>query len=177
MYHKNGNTLKCHYCGFIAFPSDICPKCNTQSIVEYGFVTERIVHELQNLYPNAKILRLDRDTVSHSAQIDTILQNFKQHKADILVGTQMVTKGHDFHQVTCVGVLMADTALMFPDFRAGEYAFSQLTQIIGRSGRGQKPGSVIVQTYTPEHYVIQMAANHDREGFFSKELKERKIAG
>ncbi len=168
-YHRGGNNLLCHYCGFRIQPPDRCPLCNKENLKPYGFGTERVVETLREMFPVARVERMDRDTMRYKGKVQQVLRRFLQHETDILVGTQMVTKGHDFPNVTLVGVISADLSLNHPDFRAGEITFQLLSQVAGRTGRGDVPGRVIIQTFNPSHYAIIAARNHDYQRFFSQE--------
>jgi primosomal protein N' (replication factor Y) (superfamily II helicase) len=167
--------LLCHYCEYWRSVPKVCPKCDSEHIYFMGEGTERIEDLLTQQFPKARIGRLDRDTVRGRDQFEGILQQFRDGRYDVLVGTQMIAKGHDIHNVTLVGVISADTALGLPDFRAAERTFQLLTQVAGRAGRGTRPGRVILQTYSPEHYAIQMAAAQDYEAFYEKELRFRRV--
>ncbi|MCK8826913.1 primosomal protein N' [Natroniella acetigena] len=173
-YHAQSNLLQCHYCDHKERNPDICPECESRYIKYFGLGTEKVEEQLQELLPEANILRMDVDTTRRKGSYQRILSDFKTGKADILLGTQMVAKGHDFSNVTLVGVITADTSLNFPDFRAGERTFQLLTQVAGRTGRGDKAGEVVVQSYTPEHYSIQLAKEHDYESFYNYEIEQRK---
>jgi primosomal protein N' (replication factor Y) (superfamily II helicase) len=174
-YHKKRARLACHYCGFSrAVPSD-CSKCNSKHIYFVGAGAEQVEEHLRALFPKARIARLDRDTVRHKSVFGQVLSAFGAGEIDILAGTQMVAKGHDFHGVTLVGVASADGQLGFPDFRAAERTFQLLTQVAGRAGRGSLPGQVIVESYHPEHYAIELAARQDYVSFFEKELHFRRL--
>ncbi|WP_408954404.1 primosomal protein N' [Natroniella sp. ANB-PHB2] len=172
-YHAHSNLLQCHYCDHKETNPDICPECESRYIKYFGLGTQKVEEQLQELLPEADILRMDVDTTRRKGSYQQILSDFKTGKADILLGTQMVAKGHDFSNVTLVGVITADTSLNFPDFRAGERTFQLLTQVAGRTGRGEKSGEVIVQSYTPEHYSIQLAKEHDYESFYQYEIEQR----
>jgi len=174
-HHRAKNILLCHYCDYWRPVPKVCPKCESEHIYFMGEGTERIEDLLARHFPDARIGRLDRDTVRGRDQFESILREFREHRFDILVGTQMIAKGHDIHNVTLVGVISADTALGLPDFRAAERTFQLLTQVAGRAGRGQRPGRVILQTYSPEHYAIQKAAAQDYESFYEKELRFRRV--
>jgi len=172
-YHRYANSLRCHYCGFEQPLAQTCPKCGRPDIELSGFGTERVVEILQSAVPNARIDRLDRDRTSTKG-IRAILDNFKAGNVDILVGTQMVAKGHDIHNVTLVGIVSADMSLNLPDFRASERTFQLLTQVSGRAGRGDTPGRVIIQAMRPDHPVLQFVLQRDFEAFASQELALRK---
>ncbi len=173
-YHSDKKMLVCHYCNYQQTPSDICPKCNSSYISYAGFGTQRVESELYRFFPAAAIVRMDTDATTKRESHKLILKDFACGKFKILIGTQMVAKGHDFPQVTLVGVISADTALNLPDFRAGERTFQLLTQVGGRAGRGQAPGRVIIQTYAPHHYSIISSIKHDYKGFYKKEIAIRK---
>ena len=174
-FHKKRERLACHYCGFSRPVPRLCPKCNSEHIYFVGAGAEQVEEHLRLLFPDARIARLDRDTVRHRRAFGQVLSAFGAGIIDILVGTQMVAKGHDFHGVTLVGVASADMQLGFPDFRAAERTFQLLTQVAGRAGRGALPGQVIVESYHPEHYAIQLAAQQDYVSFFEKELRFRRL--
>ncbi|UCH00330.1 MAG: primosomal protein N', partial [Deltaproteobacteria bacterium] len=173
-YHKYGNNLLCHYCGFRIQPPNRCPLCNREKLKPYGFGTERVVDTLKEVFPDARVERMDRDTMRHKGEVQRVLRRFSQYETDILVGTQMVTKGHDFPKVTLVGVISADLSLNCPDFRAAEITFQLLSQVAGRTGRGRLPGRVIIQTFNPCHYAIIAARDHDYGRFFSHETRLRR---
>ncbi len=172
-YHKYGDNLLCHYCGLSIKPPNRCPACNGKELRPFGFGTQRVVEVLGDLFPEARVERMDRDTMRHKGEVQQVLKRFMQHETDILVGTQMVTKGHDFPNVTLVGVISADLSLNYPDFRAGEVTFQLLSQVAGRTGRGNVPGKVIIQTFNPSHYAITATKNHDYTKFFSQEIALR----
>lgn len=173
-YHKSSNNLKCHYCGKSVPLNDKCPKCGGKNVKDYGLGTEKLEEELHKLY-KAKIVRMDVDTTSKKGQHEKIIDDFGNHKYDILIGTQMIAKGLDFPLVTLVGVVSADSSLMVPDFRAGENTFQLLSQVSGRAGRGTNPGEVIIQTYNKEHYSIELSSKHDYISFYKEEMKIRKM--
>jgi primosomal protein N' (replication factor Y) (superfamily II helicase) len=173
-HHKRDNKLECHYCGFKRAVPRVCPHCQSEYIYFIGAGSEKLEDRLHGLFPSARIGRMDRDTVRGKADFERMLSSFDNGELDLLVGTQMIAKGHDIHGVTLVGVVGADFALGFPDFRAAERTFQLLTQVAGRAGRGDTPGEVILQTYSPEHYAIQYAAKHDYAAFFEKELQFRR---
>jgi primosomal protein N' (replication factor Y) (superfamily II helicase) len=172
-YHKHTNRLRCHYCGYVQDPAVTCPACSSGKITLRGFGTEKIEDELKIFMPNARIRRLDMDTAGSKNNLAALLNDFEEHRLDILVGTQMVTKGLDFDNVGIVGVLGADQLTKFPDFRAGERAFQLLTQVAGRAGRKYKRGKVLIQAYDTTHPVIQEVLNNDFLKFAARELKER----
>jgi primosomal protein N' (replication factor Y) len=174
-YHKRDRRLLCHYCGYAAKVPSLCPKCSSEHIYFLGVGSERVEEELHREFPTARIARLDRDTVTGKRQYETILQGFREGNYDVLVGTQMIAKGHDIPNVTLVGVVSADMGLGMPDFRAGERTFQLLTQVAGRAGRGSLPGIVLVQTINPDHYAIRFAAAHDYQGFYDKEIHFRRM--
>jgi primosomal protein N' (replication factor Y) len=175
-YHRQVDRLSCHYCGFQQRVPETCPKCKAPAIERKGLGTEKVADALAESFPGARIARLDRD-VATGAKIEGVLARVARREVDILVGTQMVTKGHDFPGVTLVGVLCADTGLTLPDFRASERTFQLLAQVAGRAGRGDKPGRVIVQTYRPEAPAVVAAAAHDYAQFFAAESEARAELG
>ena len=172
-YHREENCLKCHYCGMKYEMLTACPDCGGRKLSYAGTGTQRIVAELQKLYPTARILRMDNDTTSGKEGHYKILKAFGEHKADILVGTQMIAKGHDFPAVTLVGILDADMSLHFSDYRSGERTFQLLTQVAGRSGRAEEKGKVVLQTFDPENEVLRFATSYDYEGFYENEISLR----
>jgi len=174
-YHKKKMHLSCHYCGYTMKPPDVCPNCRDERIAFSGFGTEKIEKILNDRFPGAVIVRMDTDTVKKRTSITQILSAFSKKQIDILLGTQIVTKGLHFPNVTLVGVLNADIPLNFPDFRSAERTFNLITQVSGRAGRGEKGGEVIIQTYNPIHYAIQSAKNQDYEEFFTQEIKFRQV--
>jgi primosomal protein N' (replication factor Y) len=174
-YHKQRNRLECHYCGFSRRVPESCPKCNSEYVYFFGAGAEQLEEKLREKFPAAKVARLDRDSVRTKQAYQQVLGDFANGKIDILVGTQMVAKGHDFQRVTLVGVISADSQLSLPDFRAAERTFQLLTQVAGRAGRGDLPGEVLVETYYPEHYAIQLAARQDYLSFFEKEVQFRRL--
>ena len=173
-YHRNSSSLVCHTCGYSREMPGKCPNCNSSRIKQFGTGTEKIEADLQNLFPSARILRWDADTSSTKGSEEVILSHFRQHNADILIGTQMLAKGLDLPLVTLVGVVLADVGMNFPDYRTSERTFQLLTQVAGRAGRSALGGRVVLQTYQPEHYAIQRAAGHDFAGFYSDELAYRR---
>ena len=174
-YHKSRQRLECHYCGYSIRPPKQCPKCNSEYMYYVGDGAERVEEYLREQFPAARIARLDRDTVRTKREYQQVLGAFAKGEIDILVGTQMVAKGHDFQRVTLVGVVAADLALGRPDFRAAEKTFQLLTQVAGRAGRGELSGEVLVETYYPEHYAIQYAAQQDYASFYEKEAQFRRL--
>jgi primosomal protein N' (replication factor Y) len=173
-YHKRDRRLLCHYCGYAQKVPTVCPKCASEHIYFLGLGSERVEEELHQGFPTARIARLDRDTVTGKRQYESILHEFREGNFDILVGTQMIAKGHDIPNVTLVGVISADVGLGMPDFRAAERTFQLLTQVAGRAGRGSVPGIVLVQTVNPEHYAVRLAAEQDYQAFYQKELAFRR---
>ena len=176
-YHLKQDLLSCHYCGFYSAKEIKCPSCGGKGLKAYGFGTEKLEHELKELFPSARIDRMDADSTRRKGEALMILKRFGRQETDILVGTQMVTKGYDFPKVTLVGVIAADLSLGFPDFRAGERTFQILSQVAGRAGRGPEKGRVIIQTFNPDHYSIKTAVKHDFSSFFRKERELRKRLG
>lgn len=172
-YHKNGDKFKCHYCNHEVKFDHTCPKCGEKSFLFMGSGTQKIEEVIENNYPNAKLLRMDNDTTNVKNGHFKILEKFKNEDYNILLGTQMVAKGLDFHDVTLVGVINADASLSVADFRSSEFTFELLSQVAGRAGRGNKKGNVIIQTYNPEHYTIQMASRHEYELFYQTDMMFR----
>ncbi len=173
-HHKGRNRLLCHYCGYQQAVPQTCPKCSSDYVQFLGSGSEKLEERIHAAFPQARVGRLDRDTVRGRGDFERVLNALDAGELDLLVGTQMIAKGHDIHGVTLVGGEGADFALCFPDFRAAERTFQLLTQVAGRAGRGTVPGRVVLQTYHPEHYAIQFAARHDYAGFYEKELRYRK---
>lgn len=173
-YHRAGERLMCHHCAYSRQPIAKCPNCDSRRVKHFGAGTQRILAELERFFPGVRTLRWDWDTTRSKGAHDIILSNFADHRADLLVGTQMIAKGLDLPLVTLVGVISADTGLNLPDYRASERTFQILTQVAGRAGRGLLGGRVILQTYQPDHYVIRAAANHDYQAFYNQELRYRK---
>jgi primosomal protein N' (replication factor Y) len=174
-YHKRDRRLLCHYCGYAEKVPTLCPKCQSEHIYFLGMGSEKVEEELHRAFPAARIARLDRDTVTGKRQYETILNEFREGNYDVLVGTQMIAKGHDIPNVTLVGVVSADIGLGMPDFRAAERTFQLLTQVAGRAGRGNVPGIVLIQTINPDHYAVRMAAAQDYPAFYQKELHFRRM--
>jgi len=173
-YHKRQGTLVCHYCNLVRKAPDTCPKCESEFLYYMGEGTEQIEDQLAARFPTLRIARIDRDTIQRRHELEDVLERFGRGEIDMLVGTQMIAKGHDFHNVTLVGVVSVDTALGLPDFRAAERTFQLLTQVAGRAGRGDLKGRVLIQTYYPEHYVIRHACAQDYEGFYGQEIEFRR---
>ena len=174
-YHRFQHQLVCHYCGASYPLPNVCPSCKEPAVEILGYGTERVEDEVANLFPDHRILRMDLDTTRNKDGYENIIDDFSNHKADILVGTQMVTKGLDFGDVSMVAILNADSIINFPDFRSTERAFNMLEQVSGRAGRRTEQGAVIVQTSNPTHPVINFLKNHDYVGFFNHEIEERKL--
>jgi primosomal protein N' (replication factor Y) len=172
-HHKRERKMECHYCGHVAHIPEKCAHCGSQYVYFVGTGSEKLEELLHGMFPQARIGRLDRDTVRGREDFERALNALNEGELDMLVGTQMIAKGHDIHGVTLVGVVGADMALSLPDFRAAERTFQLLTQVAGRAGRGQSPGKVVLQTYFPDHYAVQFAARHDFAGFYDKELQFR----
>ena len=176
-YHRKGERIVCHYCDYAIPAPSLCPACRGGELTLLGQGTERVEEELRGLFPEARIARMDRDTTTGKGGHARVLKGLEEGTTDILVGTQMIAKGHDFPGVTLVGVLGIDAILNFPDFRSAERAWQLLTQVIGRAGRGENPGRVVVQSLMPEQYAIARALAHDGEGFYREELAFREEAG
>jgi primosomal protein N' (replication factor Y) len=174
-FHKRDRRLLCHYCGYAEKIPSICPKCSSDHVQFLGMGSERVEDELHGHFPEARIARLDRDTVTGKRHFEDILHNFRERNFDILVGTQMIAKGHDIPNVTLVGVVSADVGLGMPDFRAAERTFQLLTQVAGRAGRGDLPGVVYMQTINPDHYAVRLAAEQNYGAFYEKELQFRRF--
>jgi len=173
-YHKSSHQLKCHYCSYEEPMPIVCPECQSEYIRYFGTGTERVEEALTKLIPEARVIRMDVDTTRRKGAHERLLARFSNHEADILLGTQMIAKGLDFENVTLVGVLTADSMLHLPDFRSAEKTFQLLTQVSGRAGRHELPGEVIIQTYTPEHYTVQLASRYDYVQFFNIEMRMRR---
>jgi len=171
-YHRGGERLACHYCGYLEAPPARCPECHAQRVERLGLGTERVEAQLRRRFPSARVARLDRDT-AHGRGLERILDGVRAREIDLLVGTQMIAKGHDFPGVTLVGVLLADQGMGLPDFRATERSFQLLEQVAGRAGRGERPGRVVIQTFQPRHPAVLRAADHDYARFFDDERAER----
>lgn len=176
-YHKSNRMLRCHYCGYATPLPKVCPHCKEEALSDLGVGTEKIEEELHELLPNARVLRMDVDTTSRKGAHKKMIDAFRNHEYDILLGTQIVAKGLDFSDVTLVGVINADTSLNIPDFRSSENTYSLLSQVAGRSGRSQKTGKVYIQTFNPDHYAISFVKEHDYLGFYREEMKIRRRLG
>ena len=172
-----GGQLMCHYCGFSEPKPKLCPKCGSKYILGFKAGTQQIEEKLKGLFPNVRTLRMDGDTTKSKDSYEKILSAFANEEADVLIGTQMIVKGHDFPKVTLVGILAADISLSAADYRAGERTFQLLTQAVGRAGRGELPGEAVIQTYQPEHYAVVHAARQDYEGFYQEEVLYRELGG
>lgn len=173
-FHKSGYRMECHYCGYRQAVPKVCPSCSSEYIFFLGAGSEKVEERLHAAFPQARIGRLDRDTVRTRHDFERVLNQFHAGEINLLVGTQMIAKGHDVHGVTMVGVVGADYALGFPDFRAAERTFQLLTQVAGRAGRGETPGKVVLQTFHPDHYAVLFAQRHDYLGFYEKEVRFRR---
>ncbi len=177
-YHKSSDMNRCHYCGYAERRLSVCPKCHENSISSLGYGTEKIEEEINMLFKDkAKVIRMDFDTTSTKGAHERIINDFRNKKYNILLGTQMIAKGLDFKDVTLVGVINADTSLMIPNYRSSEYTFDLLSQVAGRSGRSEREGRVIIQTFNKDHYAIKLAKNHDYLSFFKEEMNIRKTLG
>ncbi len=172
-YHKSTNNLICHYCGYQKSCEDLCPKCHEKALNYYGLGTEKLEEKLKELLPSASIVRMDQDTTSRKGSHERIIEDFKSEKYNILLGTQMISKGLDFPKVTLVGVINADTTLNIPNFKASENTFALLHQVAGRSGRSTSPGEVIIQTFNPDNYVIKCVIDNSYDKFYLNEMKFR----
>lgn len=173
-HHKTNNTLRCHYCNYVIYYNKKCPNCKEGEITSLGLGTEKLEEVVSNIFKDARVLRMDNDSTSKKGAHEKIINDFYQNKYDILVGTQMISKGLNFPNVTLVGILNADASLNIPDFRSGERTFELLTQTAGRSGRHEKKGEVVIETYNPEHYIFESVKNNDYLGFAIKEATMRK---
>lgn len=174
-YHKSSHTLRCHYCGYGTGVDLTCPECHEKSLQDLGVGTEKIEEEISELFPQSKVIRMDVDTTSRKGSHEKMITSFTNHEADILLGTQIVAKGLDFADVTLVGVINADTSLMIPDFRSSEVTYSLLSQVSGRSGRSDKEGRVIFQTFNPTHYALVCAKENNYQKFYQEEMKIRRM--
>lgn len=176
-YHKTSNRGVCHYCGHEETIAHICPKCGGRHISSVGTGTEKIEEEIKESIENVRVLRVDKDTTSQKGELENILTSFQDHKADVLIGTQIITKGHDFNNVTLVGIVSADMMLNYPDYKASEMTFQLVTQVAGRAGRADKEGRAILQTYDTDHFAIRSAIDYDYKGFYDKEIMLRQNFG
>ncbi len=176
-WHRTAERLRCHLCGLDMQVPSLCPLCDGTTLKPFGFGTQRVEAEMKRLFPRARVSRMDRDTTRSKQAYRRLLHDLSRGRTDILVGTQMIAKGHDFPKITLVGVVSGDIALQWPDYRAAENTFQLLTQVAGRAGRGEHPGTVLVQTYNPAHYSIRFARKHDYLGFFEEEMTFRKELG
>ena len=174
--HRDG-TMRCHYCGYTRAKVTVCPECGSRHIGEFRAGTQQIEDIVKERFPQARVLRMDMDTTRQKDSYEKILSAFANEEADVLVGTQMIVKGHDFPNVTLVGVLAADMSLYTDDYRSGERTFQLLTQAVGRAGRGERPGEAVIQTYSPEHYAVETAAAQDYEAFYAQEISYRELMG
>ena len=173
VYHKGSKLLRCHYCGYTQTLPDLCPACEENTLEKYGYGTERIAEEVTEEFPDKKVSRMDLDTTRNKQSYQELIEEFAEHRTDILVGTQMVSKGLDFEKVKIVGVLNADTLMNFPDFRSNERAFNMLEQVAGRAGRRQEKGKVLIQTTKADERILQHVKNHDYQSYYREELEER----
>lgn len=176
-WHRHQNAYRCHYCGFSRAATSKCGHCGSASIKRLGLGTEKVETLVRELFPEAAVARMDRDTTGRKGALLRILKDLHNRKVDILVGTQMVAKGHDYPNITLVGIICADLALNMPDFRAGERTFQVLAQVAGRAGRGNAPGRVVLQTYNPDHFTVAAACRQDFEAFYRQELEQRRVLG
>jgi primosomal protein N' (replication factor Y) len=172
-YHRGAKRLRCHYCNYSAPVPKACTVCGGEFLEQSGFGTERLEADLRALFPDARVARVDRDTIQRRGEMARILAQVTRGEIDVLVGTQMIAKGHDFPAVTLVGVVSADVGLGLADFRAAERTFQLITQVVGRAGRGTTPGEAIVQSIYPDHYSIRAAAAQDYEAFYTREIEYR----
>ena len=174
-YHRRDRRMLCHYCNYAERVPSVCPKCGSDYIQFLGVGSERVEDELHRAFPQARIARMDRDTITGKRRFEQILSDFRDRNYDILVGTQMIAKGHDIPNVTLVGIISADVGLGLPDFRAAERTFQLLTQAAGRAGRGGVPGIVLIQTINPDHYAVRFAAQQNYAAFYEKEIQFRRM--
>jgi primosomal protein N' (replication factor Y) len=174
-YSQVQRSLRCHYCDFHQSPPNNCDRCNGVGLLPEGMGTERLEEEIRQSFPEARVARMDRDTTSRKGAHHRLIEQMMTGEIDVLIGTQMIAKGHDFPAVTLVGVLNADTALNLPDFRSAERVFSLLSQVSGRAGRGDRPGRVLIQTYATDNYALDYVARHDYQGFAALELSQRQV--
>ena len=167
-YHKFSDRLKCHYCGYERENYNICPQCDSKYIRYFGGGTQKVEEEIKKIFPEISTIRMDVDTTSKMNSHEEILDRFEKEKIDVLVGTQMVTKGLDFDNVTLVGVISADVMLNVQDYRSGERTFDLIEQVTGRAGRAEKEGRAVIQTYSPEHYAVKLSKDHNYQEFYQK---------
>lgn len=172
-YHKTSNNLRCHYCGYTVFKGEKCPECHEKSLADYGLGTEKLEQEIKNIFPEARCIRMDADTTSNKGAHEDIINRFKNHEYDILLGTQMISKGLNFPLVTLVGVINADATLNIPDFRSGERTFALLSQVSGRAGRNELPGEVILQTFNPDNFTLKCVQENNYKKFYEYEMSNR----
>ena len=172
-YHKTTNNLMCHYCGYQKKKDNVCPSCGEEALNYYGLGTERLEEKILELIPNARIVRMDQDTTRNKGTHEKIINDFKDYKYDILLGTQMISKGLDFPKVTLVGVINADTSLNIPDYRSGENTFTLLHQVAGRAGRSDLKGEVVIQTFNPDNHVFSYIKDNNYKGFYNYEMNFR----
>ncbi|MDD2181654.1 MAG: primosomal protein N', partial [Bacilli bacterium] len=177
IYHKITNNMRCHYCDYTIRKVSECVSCHSKNINQFGLGTQKLEEEVINFFPKAKVIRMDVDTTNKKGSHERIIDDFKQEKYNILIGTQMIAKGLDFEKVTLVGVLNGDASLNIPDFRSAERTFQLLNQVSGRSGRGNYAGKVIIQTFNQDHYSIVSAINNNYLGFYEQEMNIRKQLG
>ena len=173
-FHKSTNNLICHYCGYQKKKDEVCPECHEASLNYYGLGTEKLEEKIKEMYPDARVVRMDQDTTRNKGSHEKIIGEFKEYKYDILLGTQMISKGLDFPKVTLVGVINADASLNIPDYRSSEVTYSLLSQVAGRAGRSEMPGEVIIQTFNPDNYVIECVKNNNYDKFYLQEMNFRK---
>ena len=174
-YHKSKDLMRCHYCGYATKRINNCPDCKNDELRELGTGTEKIEEEINKLFPTARVIRMDLDTTTRKGSHDKIITGFSRGEYDILLGTQMISKGLDFPNVTLVGILNADTSLFIPSYKSNENTYSLISQVAGRSGRSEKQGSVIIQTYNPDHFAITLASKNDYESFYKEEMQNRLV--
>ena len=173
-YHKTSNNLRCHYCGYTVLKADRCPECKEEALNYYGLGTEKLESMLKEKFPDAKIVRMDTDTTQNKGSHERIITSFKNGEYDILLGTQMISKGLDFPRVTLVGVINADSSLNIPDFRSNERTFALLNQVAGRAGRSDLKGKVIIQTFNPDNFILQCVKEQSFDSFYNYEMNIRK---
>jgi primosomal protein N' (replication factor Y) len=177
VFHAAEGRLRCHYCDFRVAPPEACPSCAADENALLGAGTERLEEEVRALLPDARVARLDRDSAARRGSVEKVLDGLRERTLDVVLGTQMLAKGHDFPGVRLVGVVNADLGLQFPDFRAAERTFQLLTQVAGRAGRGGAPGRVIIQTWLPDHYAVRPVVDHAYERFYAEEIAHRAALG